>query len=62
MSLEIVNADNLEDYVELPARQKIMKRKPSGKFKMHEFQKEDLARLIEQDGSANFSEMGLSVL
>lgn len=39
-------------------RKPLLKRRPSGKFKMHDFQREDLARLIEQDCSANFSEMG----
>lgn len=40
------------------ARKPILKKKPSGKFKMADFQREDLARLIEQDSSANWSEMG----
>lgn len=39
-------------------RKPLLKRKPTGKFKMHDFQREDLARLIEQDCSANWSEMG----
>jgi SNF2 family DNA or RNA helicase len=40
-------------------RQPILKRrKLSGKFKMHDFQREDIARLSEQDSSANWSEMG----
>lgn len=39
-------------------RKPLLKKKPSKKFKMHEFQREDLSRLIEQDSSANFSEMG----
>jgi hypothetical protein len=34
-----------------------MKKKPTV-FRMHEFQREDLTKLIEQNGSANFSEMG----
>lgn len=42
-----------------PAKRKpLMKRKPSGKFKMHDFQREDIMRLMEQDNSANWSEMG----
>src|SRR5881392_2265901 len=39
-------------------RKPLLKKRASGKFKMHEFQREDLARLIEQDNSANWSEMG----
>lgn len=39
-------------------RKPIMKRKPSGKFKKQWFQIEDLARLVEEDSSANWSEMG----
>lgn len=39
-------------------RKPVLKRKPSGKFKMHDFQREDLTRLVEQDSSANWSEMG----
>lgn len=41
-----------------PVRKPLMKKRPSGKFKMHNFQREDLTRLIEQDSSANWSEMG----
>lgn len=39
-------------------RMKPLRRRPSGKFKMAEFQREDLSRLIGQDNSANWSEMG----
>jgi hypothetical protein len=39
-------------------RKPLMRRRPSGKFKMADFQREDLARLTEQDNSANWSEMG----
>lgn len=39
-------------------RRPILKRRPSGKFKMADFQREDLSRLVEQDSSANWSEMG----
>lgn len=39
-------------------RKPLLKRKPTGKFRMHPFQREDLGRLIEQDSSANWSEMG----
>lgn len=39
-------------------RKPIMKKKPSGKFKVQWFQREDLARLNEQRSSANWSEMG----
>lgn len=35
-----------------------MKRRPTGKFKMQEFQREDLTFLSELDNSANWSEMG----
>jgi SNF2-related domain/Helicase conserved C-terminal domain len=40
------------------ARKPILKKKPSGKFYMHDFQREDIARLGESDSSANWSEMG----
>jgi SNF2-related domain/Helicase conserved C-terminal domain len=40
------------------ARKPIMKKKPSGKFWMHDFQREDIARMVESDSSANWSEMG----
>lgn len=39
-------------------RRPLLKRRPTGKFKMQDFQKEDLLRLIEQDCSANWGEMG----
>jgi len=39
-------------------RKPLLKKRPSGKFRMHEFQREDLSRLVEQDNSANWSEMG----
>ena len=39
-------------------RKPILKKKPSGKFYMHDFQKEDLSYLSEEDSSANWSEMG----
>lgn len=39
-------------------RKPLLKKRPSGKFKIHEFQREDLSRLVEQDSSANWSEMG----
>lgn len=43
---------------EIVTRKPLLKKRPSGKFKMHSFQREDLARLVEQDNSANWSEMG----
>jgi hypothetical protein len=43
---------------EMLVRQPLLRKKPGGKFFMHDFQREDLTRLIEQDSSANFSEMG----
>jgi hypothetical protein len=39
-------------------RKPILKKKPSGKFWMHDFQKEDIALLSESKSSANWSEMG----
>ena len=39
-------------------RKPILKKKPSGKFKMAEFQREDIALMAESDSSANWSEMG----
>jgi hypothetical protein len=39
-------------------RKPILKKRPSGKFKRQWFQEEDLARLVELDQSANWSEMG----
>jgi SNF2-related domain/Helicase conserved C-terminal domain len=39
-------------------RKPILKPKPSGKFYMHDFQREDVAYLAEEDSSANWSEMG----
>lgn len=36
----------------------LLKRAPTGKFKMHEFQRDDLTFLSELDNSANWSEMG----
>jgi len=39
-------------------RKPLLKKRPSGKFKMHDFQREDLSRLIEMPASANWSEMG----
>lgn len=39
-------------------RQPMLKKRPTGKFKMAPFQREDLVRLQEQDSSANWSEMG----
>lgn len=39
-------------------RKPLLKRRPTGKFKMHEFQMEDLTFLSELDNSANWSEMG----
>ena len=39
-------------------RKPILKKRPSGKFKMHDFQREDIAILAESDCSANWSEMG----
>jgi len=39
-------------------RKPILKKKPSGKFKMHDFQREDIDILAERDASANWSEMG----
>lgn len=39
-------------------RKPLLKKVPSGKFKMQDFQKEDLLRLIEQNSSANWSQMG----
>src|SRR5215471_16679853 len=41
------------------ARQPLMKRKPTGKFKQREFQAEDIAYMSEiPGGSCNWSEMG----
>src|SRR5437763_12796975 len=39
-------------------RKPLMKKRPTGKFKMQAFQREDLAFLSELDNSANWSEMG----
>lgn len=39
-------------------RQPMLKKRPTGKFKMADFQREDLVRLQEQKSSANWSEMG----
>jgi SNF2-related domain/Helicase conserved C-terminal domain len=39
-------------------RKPLLKRRPSGKFKMADFQREDLAFLEELENSANWSEMG----
>lgn len=43
---------------EIKERKPILKKKPSGKFKMHDFQREDIAYLAESNSSANWSEMG----
>jgi superfamily II DNA or RNA helicase len=42
----------------LIARKPLLKRRPTGKFVKHDFQREDIARLVELDSSANWSEMG----
>lgn len=39
-------------------RKPLLKRRPSGKFKMHDFQRQDIAELAEKNSSANWSEMG----
>lgn len=39
-------------------RKPLLKPKPSGKFKMQDFQREDLSSLVELQASANWSEMG----
>ena len=39
-------------------RKPILKKRPSGKFKVHDFQREDIDILGERDSSANWSEMG----
>lgn len=39
-------------------RKPLLKRKPTGKFQMADFQRADIARLVEQDCSANWSQMG----
>lgn len=39
-------------------RKPLLKKRPSGKFIMQPTQVEDISRLIEQDSSGNFSEMG----
>lgn len=39
-------------------RKPVLKKRPSGKFKMHDFQIEDISELAELDASANWSEMG----
>jgi hypothetical protein len=39
-------------------RKPILKPRPSGKFKMADFQREDIAKLAEDDASANWGEMG----
>jgi len=50
---------DLETDIERPEQRKqIIRRRPSGKFKMHEFQRNDLSFLTELKSSANFSEMG----
>lgn len=41
-----------------PQRKPLLKPRPSGKFYMHDFQREDISTLAELDGSANWSEMG----
>jgi hypothetical protein len=40
-----------------PIRKPLLKKKPSGKFKVQPFQVEDLALLSEMDNSANWSEL-----
>jgi superfamily II DNA or RNA helicase len=42
----------------LETRKPLMKRMPTGKFKMQDFQREDLTFLTELENSANWSEMG----
>jgi hypothetical protein len=49
---------NSEIPSDLPPRKPLLKRKPSGKFKMQDFQREDLTFLSELEASANWSEMG----
>lgn len=44
--------------VEQQTRKPLLKKKPTGKFKMQDFQVEDLAILTEMDACANWSEMG----
>lgn len=39
-------------------RKPLLKKKPSGKFFMHDFQRVDIARMVEDPSSANWSEMG----
>lgn len=39
-------------------RKPILKKKPSGKFKMDDIQREDIARLVEDKSTADWSEMG----
>jgi hypothetical protein len=39
-------------------RKPILKKRPSGKFRMADFQREDIAYMAESDCSANWSEMG----
>jgi hypothetical protein len=39
-------------------RKPILKKKPSGKFVMHDFQREDIDIMAERNASANWSEMG----
>lgn len=38
-------------------RKPLLKPRPSGKFVMHDFQRDDLGFLVEMDASANWSEM-----
>jgi len=46
-------------FVQPPARKPILKRKPTGKFKIHDFQRDDIAYLSEiPHGCALWSEMG----
>jgi len=42
----------------VPVRKPLIKRRPTGKFKQREFQREDIAYMSTMDGSANWSEMG----
>jgi hypothetical protein len=48
----------MENVASAAKRKPLLKKRPSGKFYMHDFQREDLTKLVEQESSANFSEMG----
>src|SRR4051794_36833321 len=42
----------------MAARKPLLRKPPSGKFKMHDFQVADITEMMERDSSANWSEMG----